>query len=119
MKRFAKSSRRDLRKFEDSQVGGMNMNSNLVLDENRAAESDSRDRAAAPELAAPEKLESGLRPTLRSQRAAAEVLAIRHALEETGWNRKRAAQLLSISYRGLLYKLRQHRIVPQSEDQRA
>jgi DNA-binding NtrC family response regulator len=55
---------------------------------------------------------------LRSLRAAAEVLAIRHALQETGWNRKRAARLLSISYRGLLYKLRQHRIVPQSEDQR-
>jgi hypothetical protein len=36
--------------------------------------------------------------------------AISHALEQTGWNRKRAAQLLSISYRGLLYKIRQHNI---------
>jgi hypothetical protein len=36
--------------------------------------------------------------------------AISQALEQTGWNRKRAAQLLSISYRGLLYKIRQHNI---------
>jgi DNA-binding NtrC family response regulator len=27
-----------------------------------------------------------------------------------GWNRRRAAQLLSISYRGLLYKIRQYNI---------
>jgi len=54
---------------------------------------------------------SDRKPTLRSLRAAAEVLAITDALRETGWNRKRAAQLLSISYRGLLYKIRQHGIV--------
>ncbi len=54
---------------------------------------------------------SDRKPTLRSMRAAAEVLAITDALRETGWNRKRAAQLLSISYRGLLYKIRQHGIV--------
>jgi hypothetical protein len=36
--------------------------------------------------------------------------AISQALAQTGWNRKRAAQLLSISYRGLLYKIRQHNI---------
>jgi DNA-binding NtrC family response regulator len=40
----------------------------------------------------------------------AEVYAIGCALERTGWNRKRAAKLLSISYRGLLYKIRQHQI---------
>lgn len=59
----------------------------------------------------PEKPVSGPKPTLRSVRAAAEANAIAHALRETGWNRKRAAQLLSISYRGLLYKIRQHGIV--------
>lgn len=48
--------------------------------------------------------------TLRSLRAETEMQAISHALEQTGWNRKRAAQLLSISYRGLLYKIRQHNI---------
>jgi len=50
------------------------------------------------------------RITLRSLRAETEMQAISQALEQTGWNRKRAAQLLSISYRGLLYKIRQHNI---------
>ena len=50
------------------------------------------------------------RVTLRSLRAETEMQAISQALEQTGWNRKRAAQLLSISYRGLLYKIRQHNI---------
>ncbi len=52
--------------------------------------------------------------SLRSVRAVAEVTAIHCALQETGWNRKRAAKLLSISYRGLLYKIRQHNITAQS-----
>jgi two-component system response regulator AtoC len=49
---------------------------------------------------------------LRSLRAATEIHAISRALEESGWNRKRAAKLLSISYRGLLYKIRQYNITP-------
>lgn len=48
--------------------------------------------------------------SLRSMRAQAEVYAITRALEEAGWNRKRAAQLLRISYRGLLYKISSHKI---------
>jgi DNA-binding NtrC family response regulator len=47
---------------------------------------------------------------LRLLRAKAEIDAIRQALEQTGWNRRRAADLLSISYRGLLYKIRQYDI---------
>jgi DNA-binding NtrC family response regulator len=53
--------------------------------------------------------------TLRSLRAATEIDAIKWALEKTGWNRKRAAALLSISYRGLLYKIRQHNITPSTQ----
>ncbi|PYX53488.1 MAG: hypothetical protein DMG73_20555 [Acidobacteria bacterium] len=56
-------------------------------------------------------------PTLRALRAEAEIHAISRALELTGWNRKRAAQLLSISYRGLLYKIRRHNISPASAAQ--
>ena len=92
----------------------MNMNSDFLLRETLTTVGDSPETITGAELTVPEKLTSGSRPTLRSMRAAAEVLAIRHALQETKWNRKRAAKLLSISYRGLLYKLRQHRIV-QSE----
>jgi len=47
---------------------------------------------------------------LRRLRAEAEIHAISKALEQTGWNRRRAAELLSISYRGLLYKIRQYDI---------
>ena len=47
---------------------------------------------------------------LRLLRAKAEIHAISQALELTGWNRRRAADLLSISYRGLLYKIRQYDI---------
>ncbi len=50
--------------------------------------------------------------TLRGLRAETEIQAISKALEQTGWNRKRAAELLSISYRGLLYKIRHHNIAP-------
>jgi DNA-binding NtrC family response regulator len=53
--------------------------------------------------------------TLRSLRAETEMQAISHALQQTGWNRKRAAQLLSISYRGLLYKIRQHNITKNQD----
>jgi transcriptional regulator with GAF, ATPase, and Fis domain len=50
--------------------------------------------------------------SLRSFRDEAEIHAISSALKHTGWNRKRAAQLLSISYRGLLYKIRRHNLAP-------
>ncbi|HTC56871.1 MAG TPA: helix-turn-helix domain-containing protein [Candidatus Sulfotelmatobacter sp.] len=53
--------------------------------------------------------------SLRSHRNEAEVHAINYALQQTGWNRKRAAKLLSISYRSLLYKIRQHNITPTVE----
>jgi DNA-binding NtrC family response regulator len=47
---------------------------------------------------------------LRSVRAQVETKAILAALQRTGWNRKQAARLLKISYRGLLYKIRRHNI---------
>ncbi len=87
------------------------MNSNLLLQQNPESTSACPDGTAS-ESTGPEKTASDSKPTLRSMRAAAEILAIKQALQETGWNRKRAAQLLSISYRGLLYKLRQHSIMP-------
>ena len=38
----------------------------------------------------------------------AEMEAIAKALEQTNWNRKKAAALLQISYKALLYKIRQY-----------
>ena len=55
--------------------------------------------------------------SLRALKDETEVNAIARALIETRWNRKQAARLLNISYRGLLYKIRQHGItrLPDSE----
>jgi two-component system, NtrC family, response regulator AtoC len=47
---------------------------------------------------------------VRNLKEKTEIQAITKALAETNWNRKRAARLLHISYRGLLYKIRQHGI---------
>ncbi|MBZ5656153.1 MAG: sigma 54-interacting transcriptional regulator [Acidobacteriia bacterium] len=44
--------------------------------------------------------------------------AIEQALEYTHWNRTAAARLLNISYRGLLYKIDEYRLVPPSEQAR-
>jgi transcriptional regulator with GAF, ATPase, and Fis domain len=60
-------------------------------------------------------LEPGVDLSLRSFRNEAEIHAINCALEQTGWNRKQAAKLLSISYRSLLYKIRRHNITPTVE----
>mgnify|MGYP001346272740 CR=1 FL=1 len=50
--------------------------------------------------------------TLRGILNEAESQVIVCALQYTKWNRKRAAALLKISYRGLLYKIRRHSITP-------
>jgi transcriptional regulator with PAS, ATPase and Fis domain len=52
----------------------------------------------------------GLKSLARSAKDEAEAEAIAHALEETNWNRKQAAVLLKISYKALLYKIRQYGI---------
>ena len=49
-------------------------------------------------------------PEARSAKDEAEGEAIRQALEQTNWNRKQAAGLLQISYKALLYKIRQYGI---------
>jgi two-component system, NtrC family, response regulator AtoC len=53
---------------------------------------------------------AGLKSVARSAKDEAEAEAIRHALDETNWNRKQAAVLLKISYKALLYKIRQYGI---------
>jgi len=68
---------------------------------------DSAGRAAA---AATADSAGGLKSLSRSAKDEAEAEAIARALEETNWNRKRAAALLKISYKALLYKIRQYGI---------
>ncbi len=52
----------------------------------------------------------GLKSLARSAKDEAEADAIAKALDETNWNRKQAAALLKISYKALLYKIRQYGI---------
>jgi two-component system response regulator AtoC len=52
----------------------------------------------------------GLKSLARTAKDEAEAEAITKALEETNWNRKQAAALLQISYKALLYKIRQYGI---------
>jgi DNA-binding NtrC family response regulator len=54
-----------------------------------------------------------LKQMVRSLKNGAEMEAIANALEENGWNRKRAASVLNISYKALLYKIRQYDIRPR------
>jgi two-component system, NtrC family, response regulator AtoC len=56
--------------------------------------------------------ESSLKTLVRSIKGETERNAIMTALEQTHWNRKEAAQLLRISYRGLLYKIQQYQLSP-------
>jgi len=52
----------------------------------------------------------GLKSLARSAKDEAEAEAISKALDQTNWNRKQAAALLKISYKALLYKIRQYGI---------
>jgi DNA-binding NtrC family response regulator len=59
---------------------------------------------------APAEAGGGLKSVARSAKDEAEAEAIRQALDQTNWNRKQAAALLQISYKALLYKIRQYGI---------
>src|SRR5208282_888760 len=61
-------------------------------------------------VSATKSSDGGLKSLARSAKDEAEGEAIRQALEQTNWNRKQAAALLQISYKALLYKIRQYGI---------
>jgi two-component system response regulator AtoC len=54
----------------------------------------------------------GLKQMVRSLKGEAEALAIQQVLEGVGWNRKAAANDLQISYKALLYKIKQYDLCP-------
>src|ERR1700685_90289 len=68
--------------------------------------SATRQRTSPREEAAPAR-EQGLKALVRSLKDEAEMEAIAGALEKTHWCRKDAAKMLGISYKALLYKIRQ------------
>src|SRR5580693_925558 len=87
----------------------------LVLGDEKLAIQELQPRddgnAARPDAAAtPAEAGGGLKSVARSAKDEAEAEAIRQALDQTNWNRKQAAALLQISYKALLYKIRQYGI---------
>jgi two-component system response regulator AtoC len=54
----------------------------------------------------------GLKALVRSLKDDAEAKEIQRALEDAHWNRKMAAAQLHISYKALLYKIKQHGLAP-------
>jgi two-component system response regulator AtoC len=56
---------------------------------------------------------AGLKAMVKNLKGDAESIAIAQVLEETGWNRKAAANDLQISYKALLYKIKQYDLSPR------
>jgi two-component system, NtrC family, response regulator AtoC len=69
---------------------------------------------AAPEKTAGHVEAGGLKRLVRGIKGEAESSVIAGVLEETGWNRKAAANDLQISYKALLYKIKQYELTPTS-----
>jgi two-component system, NtrC family, response regulator AtoC len=59
---------------------------------------------------------SSLKSLVHTVKLEAERNAIAAALEKTGWNRKAAARLLSVSYRTILYKIEQYHMKAPEAD---
>ena len=57
----------------------------------------------------------GLKALVRSLKDDAEAKEIQRALDNANWNRKVAAAELNISYKALLYKIKQHGLAPAQE----
>jgi two-component system response regulator AtoC len=72
---------------------------------------ETQQRVTPREEAAPPR-EQGLKALVRSLKDEAEMEAIADALEKTNWCRKDAAKMLGISYKALLYKMRQFNLDP-------
>jgi DNA-binding NtrC family response regulator len=74
------------------------------------AGSNGSEAAALPRASQPQP---DLKEMVRNLKNGAEMEVIAQVLEETAWNRKRAATKLNISYKALLYKIRQYDIRPR------
>jgi transcriptional regulator with PAS, ATPase and Fis domain len=58
---------------------------------------------------------AGLKAMVRGLKGDAEATVIARVLEGTGWNRKAAASDLQISYKALLYKIKQYDLSPRGQ----
>jgi DNA-binding NtrC family response regulator len=74
------------------------------------AKSDAADMRVAPayQAGAQENSQLGMKGVVNDIKHQTESRMIKEALSASGWNRRRAASNLNISYRALLYKIQQH-----------
>ena len=72
---------------------------------------------ASASLAEEQVGNGGLKHMVRNLKGGAESAAISQILESTGWNRKAAASDLQISYKALLYKIKQYSLTPPHKRQ--
>jgi transcriptional regulator with PAS, ATPase and Fis domain len=79
----------------------------------RGSALDMHNGTPAPVAESPPQPQPDLKEMVRSLKNGAEMEVISQVLEETAWNRKRAAVKLNISYKALLYKIRQYDIRPR------
>jgi two-component system, NtrC family, response regulator AtoC len=93
------------------------INRYLILQDEKTviAELNQMSGAAAPAQKLQGYVEAGgLKKLVRGLKGEAESSVIAGALEETGWNRKAAANDLQISYKALLYKIKQYDLSPKT-----
>jgi transcriptional regulator with PAS, ATPase and Fis domain len=93
------------------------INRYLVLgDERSIVEELSPSAAYQGAAAAPQEVPNGagLKAMVRNLKGDAESTAIAQVLEGVGWNRKAAANDLQISYKALLYKIKQYDLSPRN-----
>jgi two-component system, NtrC family, response regulator AtoC len=88
----------------------------ILQDENVIIAELNQARAASPsaEKGQDHVEAGGLKRLVRGIKSEAESSVIAGVLEETGWNRKAAANDLQISYKALLYKIKQYDLTPRS-----
>jgi len=70
--------------------------------------------AAAPVAAAPAPLCGSLKDIGRTAARGAERELIYRTLQQTRWNRREAAEILGISYKALLYKIKEAELDKES-----
>jgi transcriptional regulator with PAS, ATPase and Fis domain len=83
---------------------------NQLVDELRSKARD----AGAEDGATSSTGRGGLKALVRSLKDDAEAREIQRALDDANWNRKVAAAELNISYKALLYKIKQHGLSPSA-----
>jgi DNA-binding NtrC family response regulator len=101
---------RELRNFVMRTIVMWDLDAAVEELETKIAEASMTSRQAA---AVSEPVQTpDMRSLVRDFTDRTEMRMIKRALDASGWNRRRAAQQLNISYRGLLYKIQRHQITP-------